>query len=79
MLPQESTGALAGVTVLELGARIGVSVAGSLLAQLGASVVFVEAVTGGGFAQPKWQFRDQYAAGTTFYQLYFCSTYPVSY
>ena len=63
MLPQESTGALAGVTVLELGARIGVSVAGSLLAQLGASVVFVEAVTGGGFAQPKWQFRDQYAAG----------------
>ena len=61
--PQESTGALAGVTVLELGARIGVSVAGSLLAQLGATVVFAEAASAGGFAQPKWQLRDQYAAG----------------
>ena len=54
---------LNGITVLELGARLGVSVAGSLMAQLGAKVVFVEAVNNGDFAQPKWQARDQLAVG----------------
>lgn len=54
---------LEGVRVLEAGARIGASVAGSLLAQLGATVVFVEAAETGGFAQPKWGWRDQFAAG----------------
>ena len=49
--------------MLEVGARIGASVAGSLLAQLGANVVFVEAAQTGGFAQPKWSWRDQFAAG----------------
>lgn len=57
--------ALAGVTVLELGARYGVSVAGSLMAQLGAKVIFVETVESSGFSQPKWQARDQLAAGKT--------------
>ncbi|MFM9999358.1 MAG: CaiB/BaiF CoA transferase family protein [Burkholderiaceae bacterium] len=56
-------GALHGLLVLEFGARVGASVAGSLLAQLGATVVFVEAARAGGFSQPKWSCREQYAAG----------------
>ena len=56
-------GALNGLLVLEFGARVGASVAGSLLAQLGATVVFVEAGRSGDFSQPKWLFREQYAAG----------------
>ena len=63
MASQDPPPALAGVTVLELGARIGASVAGSLLAQLGAEVVFVEAAGHGGFPQTKWSCRDQLAAG----------------
>ena len=61
-----STGAhlpLHGLLVLEVGARIGVSVAGSLLAQLGAEVVCVEGQGSGGFPQPKWLHRDQLLAG----------------
>lgn len=54
---------LRGVRVLEVGSRIGASVAGSLLAQFGASVVFVEGAEIGGFAQPKWGWRDQFSAG----------------
>lgn len=57
------TPALQGVTVLELGARVGASVAGSLLAQLGATVVFIEPTGIGGYAEPKWLHREQFAAG----------------
>ena len=60
---EAAAGALDGITVLELGARFGASVAGSLMAQLGATVVFVEAAHSGDFAQPKWQARNQFAAG----------------
>ena len=60
---EAAAGALDGITVLELGARFGASVAGSLMAQLGATVVFVEAADSGDFAQPKWQARNQFAAG----------------
>lgn len=54
---------LHGVAVLELGARIGASVAGSLLAQLGAEVLCVEGRGSAGFAQPKWLHREQLVAG----------------
>ena len=54
--------ALEGTLVIELGSRIGVSVCGSLLAQLGATVVFVEGHTSGGDAS-KWSYREQFAAG----------------
>lgn len=53
---------LGGVTVLELGVRIGASVAGSALAQLGATVVFVELAAAGGL-QSKFSCREQFAAG----------------
>ena len=65
-------GVLKGVTVLELGVRIGASVAGSALAQLGATVVFVEmpAVPDGAATRfspdaPTTKFfcREQFAAG----------------
>jgi crotonobetainyl-CoA:carnitine CoA-transferase CaiB-like acyl-CoA transferase len=51
---------LAGITVLELGTRIGVSTAGSLLAQLGAEVVFIEAA---GSSAGKLARRAPFAAG----------------
>lgn len=63
---------LKGVTVLELGVRIGASVAGSALAQLGATVVFVEtAVAPSGAATKlspsgaatKFSCREQFVAG----------------
>jgi crotonobetainyl-CoA:carnitine CoA-transferase CaiB-like acyl-CoA transferase len=54
---------LHGVTVLEVGARIGASVAGSLLAQLGAEVICVEGCGSDGFAQPKWCHREPLLAG----------------
>ena len=59
----QAVGALEGITVLEIGARIGTAVAGSLLAQLGATVVFVETSDSGHFAEPKWHSRDQFVAG----------------
>ena len=67
-IPRKVQGAdnsvLEGLLVVEFGARVAASAAGSLLAQLGATVVFVEAAQPpGGFAQPKWAYRDQYAAG----------------
>ena len=66
-MPQNAPGAdasaLHGICVVEFGARVGASVAGSLLAQLGATVVFVEAVRPGTFGQPKWACREQFAAG----------------
>ncbi len=61
--PGADAGALQGVLVVEFGARMGASAAGSLLAQLGATVVFVEAFRPGDFGQPKWACREQFAAG----------------
>ena len=65
--PQDSQGpdssALRGLLVVEFGARVAASAAGSLLAQLGATVVFVEPVRPGAFADAKWMYRDQFAAG----------------
>ena len=61
--PGADASALQGVLVVEFGARMGASAAGSLLAQLGATVVFVEALRPGDFGQPKWACREQYAAG----------------
>ena len=53
--------ALAGLTVLEFGERVGAAICGSLLSQLGATVICVErADTGIG---TKWHNRDQLAAG----------------
>ena len=60
--PPRPPAALENLLVLELGARCGVSAAGSLLAQLGATVIFVEARERGDFAQPKWDDRPGYAA-----------------
>ena len=54
---------LNGVTVLELGVRIGASVAGSALAQLGAKVLFVETAAGPSGAATKFSCREQFAAG----------------
>jgi crotonobetainyl-CoA:carnitine CoA-transferase CaiB-like acyl-CoA transferase len=54
---------LQGVTVLEWGSRIGAAVAGSLLAQLGATVICAESRSNGNFEQPKWRFRQPLAAG----------------
>ena len=54
---------LNGVTVLELGVRIGASVAGSTLAQLGATVVFVETPAARGGPATKFSCREQFAAG----------------
>lgn len=66
-MPQDAPGscpsAFQGMLVIEAGARVAASVTGSLLAQLGATVVFVEAVQLGHFAQSKWTCREQYAAG----------------
>lgn len=62
-LEKQAAGALKDITVLEIGARFGTSVAGSLLAQLGATVVFVETASSSEFADPKWHARDQLAAG----------------
>ena len=56
-------GALEGTTVVELGARVGAGVCGSLLAQLGAETVLVEAPAREGFAASKWRHRPQAAAG----------------
>jgi len=54
---------LKGVVVLESGARIGAAIAGSLLAQLGATVICAESVDEGAFTQPKWRHRVPLAAG----------------
>ena len=54
---------LAGLTVLELGTRIGASVAGATLAQLGATVVFVEAREAAAPGPTKLSCRAQFAAG----------------
>ncbi|TCT04367.1 CaiB/BaiF CoA-transferase family protein [Aquabacter spiritensis] len=56
------TGALDGIVVLELGARVAAGACGSLLAQLGATVVLVEGlpVVGPG---AKWDARAQIALG----------------
>ena len=66
-IPQHAPGAdasaLDGILVVEFGARVGASVAGSLLAQLGATVIFVEAARPGEFGQSKWACREQFAAG----------------
>src|SRR5262245_48839627 len=60
--PSPGDGALAGALVAELGSRIGAGVCGSLLAQLGASVVVVEP-TAAAAATGKWRHRALCAAG----------------
>lgn len=62
MTTVDSAAVLEGTLVLELGDRIGVSVCGSLLAQLGATVVFVENTAPAG-SSTKWVCREQFAAG----------------
>ncbi len=57
-----AAGALAGTVVVELGSRIGAGVCGSLLAQLGATVVVVEPSTAQQ-ADGKWRHRAQFTAG----------------
>ncbi len=57
-----AAGALADTLVLELGSRIGAGVCGSLLAQLGASVVVVES-SGAEPPAGKWRHRAQFTAG----------------
>jgi crotonobetainyl-CoA:carnitine CoA-transferase CaiB-like acyl-CoA transferase len=57
-----AAGALDGVVVLELGSRIGAGVCGSLLAQLGATVVVVEPPASRRVAG-KWHHRPQFTAG----------------
>lgn len=54
---------LEGVTVLEVGVRVGVSVAGATLAQLGATVVFVELQPPPDGPPSKFDCRAQFAAG----------------
>jgi crotonobetainyl-CoA:carnitine CoA-transferase CaiB-like acyl-CoA transferase len=56
---------LDGVLVVELGSRIAVGAAGSLLAQLGATVVLVEPAAPPAVPDPahKWSQRDLFAAG----------------
>ena len=55
-------GALADTAVVELGSRIGAGVCGSLLAQLGATVVVVEPAVSD-LAAGKWRHRAQFTAG----------------
>jgi crotonobetainyl-CoA:carnitine CoA-transferase CaiB-like acyl-CoA transferase len=57
-----AVGALDGVVVAELGSRIGAGVCGSLLAQLGATVVVVEPPAPG-LVAGKWRHRAQFTAG----------------
>jgi crotonobetainyl-CoA:carnitine CoA-transferase CaiB-like acyl-CoA transferase len=54
---------LSGLFVLEWGQRVGASVCGSLLAQLGAEVIFVESGTAGSGAGIKLTWRPAMAAG----------------
>jgi crotonobetainyl-CoA:carnitine CoA-transferase CaiB-like acyl-CoA transferase len=54
--------ALDGITVVEIGSRCGASAAGSLLAQLGATVVFVE-LPAPDTSSSKHRHRAQFAAG----------------
>ncbi len=54
---------LSGVLVLELGQRVGISVCGSLLAQLGADVVFIEHLNAATTIETKLQHRAVMAAG----------------
>jgi crotonobetainyl-CoA:carnitine CoA-transferase CaiB-like acyl-CoA transferase len=58
----DGSAVLEGTLVLELGDRVGVSVCGSLLAQLGATVVFAENTAPAG-SSTKWACREQFAAG----------------
>lgn len=54
---------LSGVLVIEWGQRVGASVCGALLAQLGAEVVFVEYSAANGHDQTKLSWRYSLAAG----------------
>jgi len=58
--PSPEAGALSGALVVELGSRIGAGVCGSLLSQLGATVVAVEPA---GAAAGKWRRRACFMAG----------------
>jgi len=54
---------LAGVSVVEIGARISVAVCGNLLAEAGAEVFFIEPSDGARAKTRKWASRAIYAAG----------------
>ena len=56
-------GPLSGILVVELGNRLSVAACGSLLAQLGATVVFVEPGAAQCPKEPKWRQRALWAAG----------------
>jgi crotonobetainyl-CoA:carnitine CoA-transferase CaiB-like acyl-CoA transferase len=56
------TTSLAGVFVVELGDRIGAGACGSLLAHLGATVLFIEPKTVSGDGRTKWHQRALWAA-----------------
>ena len=64
---QSGLGALDGVVVVEIGSRVGVGACGSLLAQLGATVVLIElpaaALLAGKKGQGKYAYRAQFSAG----------------
>src|SRR6185503_12994226 len=60
--------ALDGTVVVELGGRIGAGVCGSLLAQLGATVVVVEPAVSRPLAG-KWRHRAQFTAGKLSFQM----------
>jgi crotonobetainyl-CoA:carnitine CoA-transferase CaiB-like acyl-CoA transferase len=62
MATVDGTAVLDGTLVVELGDRIGASVCGSLLAQLGATVVLVESNETSD-PSTKWACREQFAAG----------------
>ena len=54
---------LDGVLVLEFGDRIGVAACGSLLNELGATVVLAETRQNAAIAATKWEHRSSIAAG----------------
>src|SRR5665213_1206438 len=56
------TTSMAGVLVVELGDRIGVGACGSLLAHLGATVLFIEPKMVSGDGRTKWHQRALWAA-----------------
>jgi crotonobetainyl-CoA:carnitine CoA-transferase CaiB-like acyl-CoA transferase len=62
-MASSGAGPLAGTSVLELGARTGVSLCGTLLAQLGAEVIFVELPPRVALAEHKLVHRACFAAG----------------
>ena len=54
---------LSGITVVEIGGRLSAGVCGSLLAEIGADVFFVEPPAEASIASDKWASRNLFAAG----------------